>query len=202
MKNIRTKGIIITGIFALLFIPFVLVLCSYSPLSSNSPLSSKKSAPSARYKLDFFTSENQFYLCDSAFAAETGDTSFWSSRAYNDRLAIADDIVGISTESFGHIKAELDVLDAPSREKDFKKYDHVVEGGLKLSSGIMMILNHPDFKIELKAIVTPGRYRIRVYSYDLKNINTQEDEGPDHYKIEIWTSNDMKRKVLKQFEKD
>lgn len=195
MKNIRSKGIIITGIFALLFIPFILVLCSYS-------LSSANYRPSARYKLDFFTSENQFYLCDSAFAAETGDTSFWSYRAYNDRLAIADDIVGISTESFGHIKAELDVLDAPSREKDFKKYDHVVEGGLKLSSGIMMILNHPDFKIELKAIVTPGRYRIRVYSYDLKNINTQEDEGPDHYKIEIWTSNDMKRKVLKQFEKD
>ncbi|MCS3735676.1 hypothetical protein [Mucilaginibacter dorajii] len=182
---------------AFIFIPCILCLLSFVNFSFP-----QNFAPSARYKLDFFTSENQFYLCDSAFAAETGDTSFWSYRAYNDRLAIADDIVGISTESFGHIKAELDVLDAPSREKDFKIYDHVVEGGLKLSSGIMMILNHPDFKIELKAIVTPGRYRIRIYSYDLKNINTQEDEGPDHYKIEIWTSTDMKRKVLKQFESE
>jgi hypothetical protein len=160
--------------------------------------------PSARYRLDFFTKENQFYLCDSAFTGETGDPGFWTSSAYNDRMATAKDrdIVGISIESFGHVKAQLDILDAPSREKDFKKYDHVVEAGVRISSGILEVLDYPDSKIQLKAIVTPGYYRIRVYSYDLTNNDPEADEGTDHYKIELWPSHDFERKVLKQFVKE
>jgi len=167
-------------------------------------LLSFKDRPYARYKLDFFTSENQFYLCDSAFTGETGDTSFWTPAAYADRLATSKDkdIVGIGIESFGHVKAQLDVLDAASREKDFKKYDHVVEAGIRISSGILEVLDFPDHKIQLKAIVTPGYYRIRVYSYDLRNINSEADEGTDHYKIELWSSNNFERKVLKRFVKE
>lgn len=189
----RIKVIVKKIAMALILTPFMLVL-----------LSAFKDRPSARYKLDFFTSENQFYLCDSAFTGETGDTSFWTSAAYADRLATSKDkdIVGIGIESFGHVKAELAVLDAASREKDFKKYDHVVEAGIRISSGILEVLDFPDHKIQLKAIVTPGYYRIRVYSYDLKNINSEADEGTDHYKIELWSSNNFERKVLKRFVKD
>jgi hypothetical protein len=193
MKEITGSGKIIkTGFLVLLFVPFILVLCS------------NKNRPSASYKLDFFTSDNQFYLCDSAYAGETGDTSFWNNAAYRDRMATAKDkdIVGISIESFGHVKAELNVLDAPSREKDFKKYDHVVEAGVRISTGLMEVMSFPDSKIQLKAIVTPGYYRIRVYSYDLANINNEADEGTDHYKIELWPSSNFERKVLKQFVKE
>jgi len=197
MPEMRNRDIIKKDSLPLLFVPFVLVLCS-------SFLFSFKDRPSARYKLDFFTSENQFYLCDSAFTGETGDISFWTPAAYADRLATAKDkdIVGISIESFGHVKAELNVLDAASGEKDFKKYDHVVEAGVRISSGILEVLDFPDHKIQLKAIVTPGYYRIRVYSYDLKSINSEADEGTDHYKIELWPSSNFERKVLKQFVKD
>ncbi|QEC77720.1 hypothetical protein [Mucilaginibacter ginsenosidivorax] len=170
-------------------------------LGASTAFFSFKGRPSARYRLDFFTKDNQFYLCDSAFTGETGDPAFWTSSAYNDRMATAKDrdIVGLSIESFGHVKAQLDILDAASREKDFKKYDHVVEAGLRISSGILEVLDYPDSKIQLKAIVTPGYYRIRVYSYGLANNDPEADEGTDHYKIELWPSHDFERKVLKQF---
>lgn len=164
-------------------------------------ISSFSILPSARYRLDFFTSENQFYLCDSAFTGQTGDEKFWTNQAYADRMAIADDIIAIKTGSYGHIKAELNVLDEADREKNFRQYDHVVEGSVLLSSGIMQVLNFPDSRIELKAIVTPGRYRVRVYSFNLKNINSEADEGTDYYRINLWRDNNaVPRKVLKQFE--
>lgn len=197
MKETRRAKITGAGIWGFLFVPFIFVFCSNTHFAG-------KALPSARYKLDFFTKENQFYLCDSAFTGETGDTSFWTNKAYSDRMATAKDkdIVGVSIESFGHVKAELNMLDAPSAEKDFKKYAHVVEAGIRVSSGILEVLSYPDNKIQLKAIVTPGYYRIRVYSSDLANINTEEDEGTDHYKIELWQSSNFERKVLKQFVKE
>jgi len=179
-------------LFAKLSACFILLLISFS----------FKNIPSRKYRLEFFTSHNQFYLCDSAFTGQTGEESFWTEEANTARLALADDIIGIKTESYGHIKAELAVLDEPDKETDLSKYDHVVEGGVKISSGILEILNFPEHKIVLKAIVTPGRYRVRICSINLKGINPDEDEGSDHYKIEIWQDSNMERKVLKQYMKN
>ena len=152
--------------------------------------------------LDFFTTHNQFYLCDSAFTGTTGDTTFWNNDAQTARLGTTEDIIGIKVASFGHVKAELNVLHTADTEKDFGKYDHVVEGSVKLTSGIMEILNFPDTKIILKAIVTPGRYRVRIYSYAIKNVNPEDDEGTDHYKITLWPAEGRERKVLKAFKEE
>ncbi|UOE49922.1 hypothetical protein MTO98_02405 [Mucilaginibacter sp. SMC90] len=155
--------------------------------------------PSGKYNLDFFTTHNQFYLCDSAFTGTTGDTTFWNSDAQNARLGTTEDIIGVKTASYGHVRAELSVLNTADTEKDFGKYDHVVEGSVKLSSGIMEVLNFPDTKIILKAIVTPARYRVRIYSYAIKNVNPDEDEGTDHYKITLWPAEGRERKILKGY---
>lgn len=158
--------------------------------------------PSGKYNLDFFTTHNQFYLCDSAFTGTTGDTAFWNSDAQNARLGTTEDIIGIKIASYGHVRAELNVLNTADTEKDFSRYDHVVEGSVKLSSGIVEILNFPDTKIILKAIVTPARYRVRIYSYAVKNVNPDEDEGSDHYKITLWPAEGKERTVLKAYKAD
>jgi hypothetical protein len=158
--------------------------------------------PSGKYNLDFFTTHNQFYLCDSAFTGTTGDTTFWNNDAQNARLGTTEDIIGIKIASYGHVRAELNVLNTADTEKDFSKYDHVVEGSVKLSSGIMEVLNFPDTKIILKAIVTPARYRVRIYSYAVRNVNPDEDEGTDHYKITLWPGEGRERKVLKAYKAD
>lgn len=184
-----------TGFNAFSLIPCLLVLLSFVYLAF-------KSDPGTKYRLDFFTSHNQFYLCDSAYKSNTGANTFWTPHAYHDRLATAYDILGITTESYGHVKAEFELLTQADPQTDFSKYDHVVEAGITIQSGILQILNFPEYKSYLKLIVTPGKYRVRVYSFSLKNIDTEADEGPDHYKIEMWPDNNMEQKVLKQFVKN
>lgn len=160
------------------------------------------SSAQTKHNLDFFTTQHQFYLCDSAFTGTTGDTTFWNNDAQTARLGTTEDIIGIKIASFGHVKAELNVLHTADTETDFGRYDHVVEGSVKLTSGIMEILNFPDTKIILKAIVTPGRYRVRIYSYAIKNVNPEDDEGTDHYKITLWPGEERERKVFKAFKED
>jgi hypothetical protein len=76
------------------------------------------------------------------------------------------------------------------------RYDHIVEGGLALKSGILEILDCPSLSIELKIKIKPGFYRMRVYSSNLNSVIG--DEGEDYYKIEIWPDT-MERKVLKRY---
>lgn len=151
-----------------------------------------------KYKLDFRTSYNQFYIYDKGSPANTDSPSFWTAEAYDERLAIDDGILGVGTASYGHIRGELDILNSENRIIDYHQYGHVVEGGLEVKSGILQILDCPNSKIELEVKVKPGTYRVRIYSSNIANV-ADEDEGADRYKIEIWPGSKMKRKVLKQF---
>jgi len=157
--------------------------------------------PSGKYRLDFFTKHNQFYLCDSAYKSNTGSDTFWTPEAYHDRLGVDYDILGIGIESYGHVKADLEILDSADPQTDFSQYDHVVEAGITIQSGLLQVLNFPDYKSYLKLIITPGKYHVRVYSSGLSNVDPEADEGQDHYKITIWPDSRMERKVLKQFVK-
>jgi len=157
--------------------------------------------PSGKYRLDFFTKHNQFYLCDSAYKSNTGSNTFWTPEAYHDRLGVDYDILGIGIESYGHVKADLEILDSADPQTDFSRYDHVVEAGITIQSGLLQVLNFPDYKSYLKLIITPGKYRVRVYSSGLNNVDPEADEGQDHYKITMWPDSRMERKVLKQFMK-
>ncbi len=150
------------------------------------------------YKLDFDTSYHQFYLIDPEATADTGSDKFWTNEAYEDRLAIEDGVLGIGIQSYGHVRAELLLLSNAPEENNFHDYDHVVEGGIRLASGILEVIDCPQSEVELKIIIEPGNYRARVYSINL-DANLAEDNGDDQYKIEIWPCENLERKVLKRF---
>jgi len=152
-----------------------------------------------QYKLDFYTEYNQFYISDKTSQRNTGSINFWTPEALTDRLAIEIGVMGVSTECYGHIKGELDVLDTANNLIDFNKYDHIVEGGIEIKSGELQVLDCPTSEIYLKIKLQPGTYRIRVYCSNLASAVLDEDEGDDYYKIEIWQSRDVERKVLKRY---
>lgn len=152
------------------------------------------------YKLEFITSYNQFYIADKNYEGNTG-VSFWNEESYHANLAIDNDIVGINTESYGHIKGELEMFKSKPADLDTGNYDHIVEGGLTIRSGEIQVLNCPDSNVELRIHVNPGTYRMRVCFLGLTGIKSDDLDLrlQDFYKIQIWPDSNMKREVLKQY---
>ena len=150
-----------------------------------------------QYPLNFYTSHCQFYIADKDSDRETGSDNFWTKDAFNDRLAIEDGILGVGIECYGPVKGELHLLSEPGNYIDMDQFDHIVEAGLDIRSGVIQILDCPTSTVELEVNVIPGRYRVRVYSSNLASVDG--DEGDDFYMIEIWPGSATERKVLKRY---
>lgn len=150
------------------------------------------------YKLSFNTAYNQFYIEDMDYSGSTGD-DFWTESAYADKLATGNDVLGVGTGSYGHIKAEVILLDKANDDLNFARYDHIVEGNLKIRSGFLQVTDCPNSKVELKVKLKPGDYRVRVYSMDLAKADHGLYDGKDSYKIEIWPDAIKPRVVLKRY---
>ncbi len=150
---------------------------------------------------NFYTEYNQFYI-----SSDNG--KFLSSEiltdktSYTTRLSLENNALVIFTQSYGDIEGEIEVLSKPSTKIDYNKYDHIVEGGINIQSGELQILNCPDSNKELSLKVPPGKYRARIYSSNLDSVKETDlanDTDDDYYRIELWKSDDMERKVLKQY---
>jgi hypothetical protein len=150
-----------------------------------------------KYELSFNTSHHQFYISDKESSRDTGDINFWTEEATRFRLALGDSILGIGLESYGRFKGELVLLEGRNDKVDYDQYDHIVEGGVNVKSGILQVLNCPDSRVELEVNVIPGKYRVRIYSLNLDSVI--DESGDDYYRIEMWLDTDMKRIVLKQY---
>lgn len=149
------------------------------------------------FKLNFYTQYSQFYICDKNSTLNTGSVEFWTEKANADRLAIELGILGIATECYGQINCEVLLLDNENFELDLKLYDHVVEAGLSIDSGVIQVLACGSSSVELEINLEPGIYRFRVYSSNLASYDG--DNGDDFYKIEVWRSSFIDKKVLKRY---
>jgi len=150
-----------------------------------------------KFPLDFYTSYSQFYIYDKDSEGATASDTFWTNDAFNDRLAIETGVLGVGTECYGPVKAELEILNMSANVTDPDGYDHIVEAGIEVKSGIIQIINCPDWTVQLEVEVDPGFYRARIYSSNLASV--EGDEGDDFYRIEIWLDKNMARKVLKRY---
>ncbi|MGV4413591.1 hypothetical protein [Chryseobacterium sp. T1] len=154
------------------------------------------------YRFTFSTQYNQFYLEDKGNNSDTVSFDFWNEDAFNERLALSNKIIGVGTQSYGNIKGEIEILEKPNTNIDYSKYDHIVEGGINIGSGELQILDSPNSHLELSLKVTPGKYKVRVYSSNLASVKEPDlpnDTDNDYYRIELWKSDEMERKVLKQY---
>jgi len=152
-----------------------------------------------KYPLEFYTSYSQFYIYDKNSPGNTNSRDFWNQDSYNDRLAIEKGILGVGTECYGPIKGELVLLNTPNASINLNDYDHIVEGGIEIESGIIQVLACPTSNVELEVQVDPGFYRTRIYSSNLASVEGGE-EGDDFYKIEIWLGSGLERNVLKYYD--
>lgn len=152
-----------------------------------------------KHLLNFYTSYNQFYVFDKGSDGNMGSVTFWDEAGFNDRLAIGEGVLGVGTECYGPVKGELNLLIKENLEINIDDYDHIVEAGVEIKSGVIQILECPNSTIELEINVDPGFYRVRVYSSNLASVDG--DEGDDFYKLEIWPGKNMLRSVLKRYDR-
>jgi hypothetical protein len=150
-----------------------------------------------KYKFDFYTQYKQFYLSDKISARNTESVDFWTTKAHEDRMAVGDGILGIGKECYGQVKGELYLMDSVNNKFDSSHFDHIVESGIEIKSGILQVLDCPNLNTELEISLKPGTYGVRVYSLNLTSVNG--DSGDDSYKIEIWPQTTMKKNVLKRY---
>ena len=149
--------------------------------------------------LIFTTDYGQFYLNDKNANGNTGSENFWTDKAFTDKLAVEDGVLGIGiANDEGKVECEFELLNSKSLIENFGDFDHVVEASLKIHSGILQIIDCPHSEIEMETEIENGEYRVRVYSINLKSAY---DESPcDSYKIEMWKEVYSERNVLKRFE--
>ncbi len=152
-----------------------------------------------KIQFEFDTSYHQFYIADKNSTRTADSKDFWTDQALSDKLAIGENILGVSTASYGPIKGEITVLKNQPKKRDFSKYDHIVEAGIRVDSGILQIADSPNFHVEKEIELQPGSYRIRIYFSDLDI--QDEDEGGDFYSIEIWRSEETEKTIIKMHPK-
>ena len=150
-----------------------------------------------KFKLNFYTQYNQFYIEDKEIKTEINPSKFWSEEAHSDGLALENGVIGIRTECYGPVKGEINILTKANDIIDYSLYDHIVEAGLVVNSGKIQILDCPNRSVKLEIPVKSGTYRVRVYSSNLSSV--EGDEGNDYYKVEIWEDENLERNVLKKY---
>jgi hypothetical protein len=128
---------------------------------------------------------------------DTESGEFWTDEAFDDRLAKEFGVIGVGTECYGPVKGELVLLDKENTDLDLKLYDHIVEAGLRIDSGIIQIKDCPNSSVELEINVKPDSYRFRIYSSNLSSVDG--DEGDDFYRIEVWKDLNLDKKVIKRY---
>ncbi|KOS06198.1 hypothetical protein AM493_09265 [Flavobacterium akiainvivens] len=157
--------------------------------------------PQTKYKLDFYSSHNQFYIFDKNCNYDTGSADFWTEEAFVQQMAVSPCGVGVGTYSYGYVRGEVELFNAAQPIRDLAGFDHVVEAGFTITSGALEVMGCMNFDDTVSIEIPNNTYRVRVYGSNFSSvIETDLDHNTDNdfYRVEIWPDTNTERKVFKQ----
>src|SRR5262245_31857395 len=116
-------------------------------------------------ELTLFADYHQIHVFDEGSRVDLGDV--WDDRASSDRLAARVDAVAIGTTVNVDVAVHVEVLvEAPG--EDSAGFDHVVDAGIRCSSGRLVVMGCTDFEPEARRFaVAVGWLRLRVSQSNL-----------------------------------
>jgi hypothetical protein len=131
-------------------------------------------------------SHRQFYIQDSEPPGSTDDPAFWTERTSQDRLAIAEGILGIGTGSYDFVTVRVEGFGSQP-PLDLSQWDHVTEAGLQVRTGLLLVMGClSDSGLFFR--VRPGHYRVRCCHANLAaSVDSTGDAG-DWYSAAFWPS--------------
>ena len=94
------------------------------------------------FELVLFADYFQFYIQDEAAKGDLSQA--WNEEATDRLLALAPGTVGIGTVRNMDVPVTVDIL-THAPEDDFSAWDHVVEAGLDVASGRIVIAGCTDY---------------------------------------------------------
>jgi hypothetical protein len=147
-------------------------------------------------KFSLFADYFQFYIQDEAV---DGDLSAsWSEEATERLLAIAPGVIGIGTARNMDVPVLLEIHDDEPAE-DFFHWDHVVECGLNVTSGRLVIAGCTDYFPEAARVdLISGEYRARVSFGALDKLSEDRLDGEDNYRVQLWPGSAIAPRIIKQ----
>lgn len=152
-----------------------------------------------RREQQLYASHHQFYVEDGDAPGNTGDPSFWTEQAFNDKLALVTGIVGIGTGSYGRVRVYSELHDT-APPLDLTAWDHVTEANLEVTSDTVRVIGCLDTEGE-NFTVKPGTYRVRCCHANLAEAD-DIDDGEDWYVVQIWRAPISPPAVLKRWADD
>jgi hypothetical protein len=151
----------------------------------------------ASYSYTLFADYFQFYLQDEDADGDLSES--WTDQATRDLLAVAHGIIGVGTVRNMDVPVEVEVHDSEPAY-DASQWDHIVECGIDVPSGKIVIAGCTDYFPDAARIhISPGSYRGRVHYGNLDSLSEDGLDGEDRYKIALWQSGDQSIHVIKRY---
>ena len=149
-----------------------------------------------RFEYTLMADYFQFYLQDERADGNLSDS--WTDEAVQRLLAVAPGVIGIGTVRNMEVPVVVEMMDAEPAA-DAEAWDHVVECGLDVPSGRVVIAGCTDYFPDAARIdVQPGVYRARISYGSLNTLSDDGLHGDDRYRVQLWRADAIEPRVLKQ----
>ncbi|MFE8989018.1 hypothetical protein ACFYMI_14480 [Streptomyces collinus] len=154
-------------------------------------------------ELTLFADYFQIHVSDADSDGDLSDV--WTDQAVADHLAVAQDALGIGTTVNVNVSVTVVLLPQEPRD-DSSEFDHVVEAGLDVSSGRLMVLGCTDYAPDAATFaVPPGWNRVRVARSNLARAaraDIDSDESPEtseQIRIQVWPAPESPVEIIKRW---
>jgi hypothetical protein len=154
-------------------------------------------------ELTLFADYFQIHVSDAESDGDLSDA--WTDRAVADHLAVARHALGIGTVVNVNVSVTVVVLPQEPSD-DSSEFDHVVEAGLDVPSGRLMVLGCTDYAPDAATFeVAPGWNRVRVSRSNLARAaqaDVDSDESPEtteKIRIQVWAAPESPATITKRW---
>ncbi|MFJ6075130.1 hypothetical protein ACIQFU_30630 [Streptomyces sp. NPDC093065] len=154
-------------------------------------------------ELTLFADYFQIHVCDADGHGDLSES--WTQQAVADHLAVAQDALGIGTTVNVNVFVTVALLSQEPSD-DSPAFDHVVEAGLDVPSGRLMVLGCTDYGPDAATFdVASGWNRVRVSQSNLAQAvqadvdSDQSPETTEKVRIQVWAAPESPAAVIKRW---